>query len=98
MSTLKTGRFLPQYQGKSWLDVPLPRKAKDWTHGGVKSIAACDGGKTKLIETLSALNKAKAWQFPKRRHYFFSDLHGDPDAFAASLVACGGEKDRSGTD
>ncbi|WP_417790524.1 metallophosphoesterase [Terasakiella pusilla] len=92
MSTLKTGRFLPQYQGKSWLDVPLPRKAKDWTHGGVKSIAACDGGKAKLIETLSALNKAKAWQFPKRRHYFFSDLHGDPDAFAASLVACGGVK------
>lgn len=92
MTKLKSKRFLPQYHGKSWIDVPLPREARDWTHGGVKSIAANDGGRDKLAAVLGTLNKNQAWKFPKRKHFFFSDLHGDPDAFAASLVACGGVK------
>ncbi|MDV7338235.1 metallophosphoesterase family protein [Terasakiella sp. A23] len=92
MTKLKSNRLRPHYHGKSWLDVPLPREVRDWTHGGVKSIADSDGGKAKLATVLKDLNKTKAWKFPKRRHYFFSDLHGDPEAFAASLVACGGVK------
>lgn len=92
MTKLKSSRLVPLYQGKSWLDVPLPRKVCDWSHGGHKSIASDDGGAKKLVGVLNKLNLAKAWKFPKRRHFFFSDLHGDPDAFAASLVACGGVK------
>lgn len=32
------------------------------------------------------------WKWPQRPIYFFSDLHGDTDAFIASLVASGGIK------
>lgn len=30
-----------------------------------------------------------SWQWPQRTHYFITDLHGDADAFIASLVATG---------
>lgn len=78
------------YHGKSYLQVRLPREGRDWTHGGLKSIAKDGDDVNVLVSTLSQLNEQKLWQWPKRRHFFFSDLHGDPDAFAASLVASGG--------
>lgn len=89
MKHLKTHRLVPHYRGKSWLNVRLPRTAKDWTHGGSKSLVSVKDSKLTLSEALERLNKAHAWEFPKQRVCFLSDLHGDPEALAASLVATG---------
>jgi len=90
MSALNT--HLPRYYGKSWIQPRLPVAAKDWSHGKHKSIEIEKTTHIDLISTLSSLNKSDVWHWPKRKHYFFSDLHGDPEAFAASLVASGGVK------
>lgn len=81
--------LLPRYHGKSWLNVRLPRKAVEWCEGGDKSLAPDCTDEKSLMTTLKELNKTNAWVWPKRKHIFFSDLHGDPDAFAASLVLSG---------
>lgn len=90
MSALNTG--LPRYHGKSWVRPQLPNVAKDWSHGKQKSIETDKTNHAELISVLSYLNESGVWCWPKRKHYFFSDLHGDPEAFAASLVASGGVK------
>ena len=82
----------PRYQGKIWVPVKLPNSVRDWSHGGEKSIVTDGRSIARVAEALSDLNEAQAWQWPKRRHYFLSDMHGDAAAFAASLVASGGVK------
>lgn len=83
-------KLKPKYHGKGWVPVPLPRTVRDWSHGGEKSIITDGKGTRALVAALSDLNRSREWRWPKRRHYFLSDLHGDPEAFAASLVASGG--------
>ncbi len=90
MSALNS--HLPKYYGKSWIRPRLPHEAKDWSHGKQKSVETGKNGDGNLISILSSLNESDVWRWPKRKHYFFSDLHGDPEAFAASLVASGGIK------
>ncbi|SCA56592.1 Metallophosphoesterase-like protein [Candidatus Terasakiella magnetica] len=92
MRTIKAAHHIPRYHGKSWLSVGLPRKVKDWSSGKDKSIATDCTDEKSLSRTLKDLNAKNAWVWPKRKHFFFSDLHGDPDAFAASLVSSGGVK------
>lgn len=92
MTALKTSPQVPRYRGKSWINTRLPRKAKDWCEGEKKSIALDCTSPKALAKTLEHLNKTKAWKWPKRKHFFFSDLHGDPEAFADSLVMSGGVK------
>ena len=82
----------PKYSGRNWVPVRLPKEQRDWSHGGKNSIVTDSAGARGLIASLADLNRAKAWKWPRRRHFFFSDLHGDPDAFASSLVASGGVK------
>jgi len=88
---VKSFKRIPEYCGKSWLHTHLPDEAMDWTHGNHKSIEEVTK-QADLISVLTDLNKSKVWRWPKRKHYFFSDLHADADAFAASLVACDGIK------
>jgi UDP-2,3-diacylglucosamine pyrophosphatase LpxH len=83
---------LPRYYGKSWIRPRLPCEAKDWSHGKNKSIEDEKTTQNNLVSTLKTLNQSNVWRWPKRKHYFFSDLHGDSEAFAASLVASGGVK------
>ena len=92
MKNKRPPSFSPIYKGKNWIKVRLPREARDWTHGGSRSIARDGDSHDSLISTLNRLNERKAWEWPKQRHYFLSDLHGEPEAFAASLVASGGVK------
>lgn len=94
MASVQTHNYIPQYHGKRWIKPNLPREALDWTHGHYKSIEQDSTKTNDLVSTLLLLNKNKVWHWPKRRHFFFSDLHGDPEAFAASLVASGGIKKR----
>ncbi len=90
MSRLTSTRHIPAYHGKSYINAKLPRKARDWTEGNDKSIATDCTKPRELAQTLKKLNKEQAWSWPKRPVFFFSDLHGDPEAFEASLVASGG--------
>ncbi|MEG3619230.1 metallophosphoesterase family protein [Magnetovibrio sp. PR-2] len=92
MKTEKRPPPVLDYHGASRLNVRLPREGRDWTHGGPKSIAKDGDNLNILVQTLSQVNEQKLWSWPKRQHFFFSDLHGDPDAFVASLVASGGVK------
>jgi len=85
-------RPAPSYRGRRWVPVRLPDTQVDWAQGGEKSIYTDDPNSRRLVALLDALNREKAWVFPKRRQYFLSDLHGDPEAFSASLVASGGVK------
>lgn len=90
MRKLKPYTCTPHYHGKSWVDAKLPGKIRDWSHGHFKSVTNDGDGYDAVIHSLAKLNKKKAWKWPGRRHYFFSDLHGDAKAFAESLVASGG--------
>lgn len=92
MKAQKRSSPVLDYHGASRLNVRLPREGRDWTHGGPKSIAKDGDDLNVLVQTLSQVNEQKLWKWPKRPHFFFSDLHGDPDAFVASLVASGGVK------
>lgn len=85
-------RPTPTYRGRRWVPVRLPDAQVDWAHGAEHSIYTDGQSPRQLVALLERLNRDKAWVFPKRRHYFLSDLHGDPEAFAASLVASGGVK------
>lgn len=82
----------PRYRGRMWVPVRLPTTERDWTHGDEKSIITDGGGTRSLVRVLGSLNDSDSWDWPGRTHYFFSDLHGDSEAFAASLVASGGVK------
>ena len=90
MRKLKPYTCTPHYHGKKWIDARLPGKIRDWSYGGLKSVANDGDGYDAVIHSLAKLNTKKAWRWPKRRHFFFSDLHGDAQAFAESLVASGG--------
>lgn len=95
-STKKHGKtsqpLKPKYRGKIWVPVRLPKSEKEWADGGEKSIHLAGAELEDLISELRTLNDHGVWNWPKRKHYFFSDLHGDSEAFAASLVASGGVK------
>jgi len=84
------------YDGASWTGVRLPTEMRDWAHGGWSSIARRGDSLASLAGTLHSMNAAAAWRWPRRTRLFFSDLHGDPEAFAASLVASGGVR-KTGT-
>ncbi|QDT04011.1 hypothetical protein K227x_23970 [Rubripirellula lacrimiformis] len=82
----------PRYQGQKWIGVDLPKTVCDWSVGGEQSIVTDGDDHGEFIRLLSKLNKQNRWRWPKREHHFISDLHADPDAFAASLVASGSVK------
>ena len=90
MKNVKVYTCVPHYHGKRFLKAKLPDKIRDWSHGRLKSVTDDGDGYIKLVNMLEKLNVEKAWRWPKKRHYFFSDLHADAFAFADSLVASGG--------
>jgi hypothetical protein len=92
MKSVKVYASVPHYHGKRFLRARLPEKVRDWSHGRFRSVTDDGDGYIKLVKMLDRLNEEKAWRWPKKRHYFFSDLHADALAFADSLVASGGVK------
>ena len=85
-------KYLPVYQGKKWIGSDLPTRSEPWPLGNQRSSGREKGQRSSTERVLSELLKNSAWRWPKRRLYFFSDLHADADAFIASLVASGGVK------
>jgi hypothetical protein len=92
MRNLKAYTCVPKYHGKRHVAATLPKSIRDWSDGLDKSVTGDSPVIEKVILRISELNHSKAWKWPKKRFYFFSDLHGDAAAFTDSLVASGGVK------
>ena len=90
LSPKALARLVPAYKGRKWITVRLPSTVEYWSAGGRKSVCIEPPAQGRLVAALKDLKKRGAWRWPKRRHFFMSDLHGDPEAFSASLVASGG--------
>ncbi|MCU7853858.1 MAG: metallophosphoesterase [Candidatus Thiodiazotropha sp. (ex Monitilora ramsayi)] len=83
---------LPVYRGQAWIDAELPEESELWLLGKQQSVAKERGQRSSTVRLLSEVLQKDSWRWPKRRLFFFSDLHADADAFIASLVASGGVK------
>ncbi|MES9992337.1 MAG: metallophosphoesterase family protein [Candidatus Thiodiazotropha sp.] len=85
-------KHLPQYKGLKWLSVQLPTTSESWDRAKQRSLVKERGERLSTLRLLADAVNRDAWRWPKRKHYFFSDMHADSDAFIASLVASGGIK------
>ena len=76
------------YQGLGHVGASLPEGIEPWAEpaGGRPLHGHYDALRPEIDEHLAG----RAWVWPRRTVYFFSDLHADADAFLASLVASGG--------
>ncbi len=83
-------KFLPLYQGAKWIGPSLPTESEPWPLGSQRSTAKEKGQRSSSERLLREALRNASWRWPKRRLFFFSDLHADADAFIASLVASGG--------
>ena len=83
---------LPAYQGQQWIAPLLPGESEPWPLDSHRSTAKEKGQRNSSERLLSESMRKAAWRWPRRRLFFFSDLHADADAFIASLVASGGVK------
>lgn len=93
MSRIVNNHFLNRYFGKQWIDAKLPVEPQIWILGPYNKAVKKDNWAYKGIPSeLKDHLQPDSWQWPKRVIYFFSDLHGDKDAFISSLVASGGIK------
>ncbi len=90
MRNLKTKARLPDYRQCKYLQIKLPNKVRDWSHGSELSVHTDSRDVGELIQHIDQFNRKKAWRWPHKRHFFFSDLHADAHAFVDSLVASGG--------
>ena len=68
----------------------LATTSEPWIEGGRKSIRVDPASHRSLQKEMHKVLDQGPWKWPKRRVYFFSDLHADADAFIDSLVASGG--------
>jgi len=75
---------------EKWLDVKLPQKAVPWVDAGRKAIRVDRASHRSLKQELRRAREQEPWKWPKRRVFFFADMHADADAFIASLIASGG--------
>jgi len=75
---------------QKWLDVKLPQKAVPWIGAGRKAIRVDRASHRSLKQELRNAREQEPWKWPKRRIFFFADMHADADAFIASLIASGG--------
>jgi len=77
----------PRYRGQRWIDASLPQGCEPWLPG-----KGCHPHNRAMLKELRQHCRQYQWHWPKRSHYFLTDLHADTDAFMASLVATGGVK------
>jgi hypothetical protein len=85
-------KYLPRYQGESWIKASLPQKGQVWMLGRQRSVKEDQYRSAAYARKMRKAIGQETWKWPKRPVYFISDLHADADAFIASLVASGGVK------
>jgi hypothetical protein len=67
----------------------LPTESQSWIEGGRNAIRVDRTSHRSLRKELEKVLDQGSWKWPKRRVFFFTDLHADADAFIASLLASG---------
>jgi len=92
MQLKANSKYLPRYKGAAWIDARLPTRGQVWMLGKRHSVRKDKYHSAAYAEEIRKAIGEEAWKWPKRTLYFFSDLHGDAEAFLASLVASGGVK------
>ena len=92
MELKNTHKYLPVYQGESWIQVRLPRQGQVWMLGRQLSVRKDTYHSAAYAEEMRKAIGPEPWKWPKLPVYFISDMHADADAFMASLVASGGVK------
>ena len=81
--------IFPRYHGEKWTGTRLPTVSQRWLMGKKRSIRKDRYHSTAYRRELKKVIGKEPWKWPKRSLYFITDLHGDADAFIASLVATG---------
>ena len=98
MSKKHSSSIIPRYRGEEWTGTCLPRNSQHWLTGKQRSISKDSYHSAAYHKELGKVIGNEPWQWPKRHLYFISDMHGDADAFIASLVASGGIKKKGPRD
>ena len=83
-------KLVPKYRGIEHIGTALPVETQPWLRGSKRSVHIRRQGRDQTLDQLQALVEKFEWHWPRRTVYFFSDLHADPEALTASLVASGG--------
>jgi hypothetical protein len=93
VATIKTPKTIvennPGRKMEKSLDAALPSKSQIWIKGGRKAIRVDRSSHRSLKKELQKVLDQGTWKWPKRRVFFFTDLHADTDAFIDSLIASG---------
>lgn len=89
MSKQHADRIIPHYRGEKWTGTSLPRESQRWLTGKRRSVSKDSYHSAAYKKEIVKVIGEKPWKWPKRPVYFISDIHGDADAFIASLVATG---------
>jgi hypothetical protein len=85
-------KYLPRYQGESWIRASLPAQGQVWMLGKQHSVKKDKYHSAAYAQEMRKAIGQEPWKWPKCTLYFISDMHADADAFMASLVASGGVK------
>jgi hypothetical protein len=83
------GIKFPRYRGEKWTGTSLPRDSQYWLTGKARSVRKDSYHSAAYYKEFARAVGKEPWKWPKRPMYFISDIHGDADAFIASLVATG---------
>lgn len=89
---------LPRYHGAEWIKPQLPTQAQPWLMGKQHSIKKDRYHRANYLKSFGKLLSEEHWEWPQQPIFFITDLHGDTDAFLASLVASGAVKKTGASD
>jgi hypothetical protein len=95
MQLKSSSKYLPHYRGQSWIRAKLPVQGQVWMLGKQHSVKKDEYHSAAYAEEMRKAIGQEPWKWPKRPIFFISDMHGDAEAFVASLVASGGVKKTS---
>ena len=105
MGKKNTSSIFPRYRGEKWTGTHLPKESQNWLMGKAHSVSKDGYHREAYRKSFEKVIGKEPWKWPKFPLYFISDMHGDADAFIASLVASGaikktgpGDKDIQFTD
>jgi len=81
--------IFPRYRGEKWTGTELPTESQRWLMGKKRSVRKDRYHSTAYRREFQKVIGKEPWKWPKHPVYFITDMHGDADAFIASLVATG---------
>jgi hypothetical protein len=82
-------RLFPRYRGEKWTGTRLPVEGQRWLLGKRRSVLKDSYHSDAYRKEFEKVIGTQSWQWPQHPVYFISDMHGDADAFIASLIATG---------